>query len=109
MAKVFLDTNYLMDIFMRKTRKLADTGSNDLYASPLSFHIISYVHKLSIPNQQLINILQDIATISLSNNILNKALHYAVERKRVESELVNAYRKVKEAQAQLVQSEKMTD
>ena len=39
--------------------------------------------------------------------ILNKALQYAVERKRVESELVNAYRKVKEAQAQLVQSEKM--
>ncbi len=39
--------------------------------------------------------------------ILNKALHYAVERKRVEFELVNAYRKVKEAQSQLVQSEKM--
>ncbi|MCK4882554.1 MAG: response regulator [Candidatus Omnitrophica bacterium] len=39
--------------------------------------------------------------------ILNKALHYAVERKRVESELVNAYRKIKEAQDQLVQSEKM--
>ena len=39
--------------------------------------------------------------------ILNKALHYAVERKRVESELVGAYRKVKEAQEQLVQSEKM--
>ncbi|MCK5179957.1 MAG: response regulator, partial [Candidatus Omnitrophica bacterium] len=39
--------------------------------------------------------------------ILNKALYYAVERKRVESELVNAYRKVKEAQDQLIQSEKM--
>jgi signal transduction histidine kinase len=39
--------------------------------------------------------------------ILNKALHYAVERKRVESELVNAYRKLKEAQDQLIQSEKM--
>lgn len=39
--------------------------------------------------------------------ILNKALHYAVERKRVESELVNAYRKIKEAQTQLIQTEKM--
>jgi len=39
--------------------------------------------------------------------ILNKALHYAVERKRVESELVNAYRKLKDAQTQLVQTEKM--
>lgn len=39
--------------------------------------------------------------------ILNKALHYAVERKKVESEIVTAYRKLKEAQDQLVQSEKM--
>ncbi|MBN1869011.1 MAG: response regulator [Candidatus Omnitrophica bacterium] len=39
--------------------------------------------------------------------ILNKALHYAIERKRLEAELVNAYRKVKEAQNQLIQSEKL--
>lgn len=39
--------------------------------------------------------------------ILNKTLHYAVERKRLESELVNAYRKLKDAQDQLIQSEKM--
>lgn len=39
--------------------------------------------------------------------VLNKALHYAVERKRVESELVHAYRKIKEAQSHLVQAEKM--
>ena len=39
--------------------------------------------------------------------ILNKTLHYAVERKRVQTELVNAYRKIKETQAQLIQTEKM--
>jgi signal transduction histidine kinase len=39
--------------------------------------------------------------------IINKALHYAVERKRLESELVTAYRKLKDAQEQLIQSEKM--
>jgi len=39
--------------------------------------------------------------------VLHKALQYAVERKRVEHELISAYRKVKEAQSQLIRSEKM--
>jgi len=39
--------------------------------------------------------------------ILKKALYYAVERKRVEFELVNAYQKIKDTQSQLVQAEKM--
>jgi len=39
--------------------------------------------------------------------ILVKALYYAVERKRVELELVRAYQKIKEAQFQLIQAEKM--
>lgn len=39
--------------------------------------------------------------------ILNKSLRYAVERKRVESELLEAYRKLKEAQSSLIQAEKM--
>lgn len=39
--------------------------------------------------------------------ILNKSLRYAVERKRVETELLEAYRKLKEAQASLIQAEKM--
>ncbi|OGX34206.1 MAG: hypothetical protein A3C36_04990 [Omnitrophica WOR_2 bacterium RIFCSPHIGHO2_02_FULL_52_10] len=39
--------------------------------------------------------------------IFNKSLRYAVERKRVESELLETYRKLKEAQANLIQAEKM--
>lgn len=39
--------------------------------------------------------------------VLNKVLHYAVERKRLEMELVNAYDQLKETQSQLIQSEKL--
>jgi len=39
--------------------------------------------------------------------VLVKALYYAVERKRVELELMHAYRKIKETQFQLIQAEKM--
>jgi len=39
--------------------------------------------------------------------VLNKVLHYAVERKRVEYELHNAYQQLKDAQSQLIQVEKM--
>jgi len=39
--------------------------------------------------------------------ILNKTLHYAVERKRLELELKETYEKLKAAQTQLIQAEKM--
>ena len=39
--------------------------------------------------------------------VLNKVLHYALERKRLERELKNAYDLLKEDQSQLIQSEKM--
>jgi signal transduction histidine kinase len=39
--------------------------------------------------------------------ILNKSLHYAIERKKIETELRLAYSKLKETQSQLIQSEKM--
>jgi len=39
--------------------------------------------------------------------VLNKALHYAVERKRIESELLRATQKIKETQFQLIQAEKL--
>lgn len=74
MAKVFLDTNYILDIFMRHTRKLADAGNNDLFCSPLSIPTISYIHKLSMPNEKLQNILKDLFIINFTDTILKKSL-----------------------------------
>ena len=39
--------------------------------------------------------------------VLNKVLHFALERKRLELELKTAYKNLKETQSQLVQAEKM--
>src|SRR3990167_3649308 len=39
--------------------------------------------------------------------VLHKALHYALERKRLERELTAAYQRLQETQAQLLQMEKM--
>jgi signal transduction histidine kinase len=39
--------------------------------------------------------------------VLNKSLHYALERKHLEIELTKAHEKLKEAQAQLIHTEKM--
>ncbi len=74
MAKAFLDTNYILDIFMRRTRKLSDVGNNDLFFSPLSFPTISYVHKLRMPNQKLQNILKDLFVVNFTDTILKKSL-----------------------------------
>lgn len=74
MAKAFLDTNYLLDIFMRKSKQLSDTGYGDLFFSPLSFPTISYVHKLQMPNEVLIKILQDLFVVNLTDTILKKSL-----------------------------------
>ena len=42
-----------------------------------------------------------------SSYALNKVLHFALERKRLELELKEAYQKLKETQSQLIESEKM--
>lgn len=39
--------------------------------------------------------------------VLNKAVHYALERKRLEIELTQAYERLKETQSQILQMEKM--
>ncbi len=42
-----------------------------------------------------------------SSYVLNKVLHYCIERKRAEVEIKTAYEKLKETQARLIQSEKL--
>lgn len=74
MAKVFLDTNYILDIFMRRTKNLTETGNNDLFLSPISFSIISYVHKLKMPSDKLQSILKDLFVINFTDTILKKSL-----------------------------------
>lgn len=75
MAKIYLDTNYFIDLFTKRgkdtTKKL---NQLQVYISPLSYHILCYVYKLKIPNQKLINSLKHFNIISLSKSLLSKAL-----------------------------------
>ncbi len=54
MAKVFLDTNVYIDIIKKRTEsELEDFQGHDLFISPLSIHILAYVFKYKIPNDEL--------------------------------------------------------
>ncbi|NCO98364.1 hypothetical protein GW864_04330 [bacterium] len=74
MAKVFLDTNYFIDIIERDKTKRSLLEKNEVYVSPLSYHIYSYVAKKKVPNQLLIHSLKDLIFIDLSIKILSKSL-----------------------------------
>ena len=75
MAKVFLDTNYLIDAIHRRPEKLILTTliNHTIYASPLSFHIYCYLFKIKIPNENLITQSEKFIIVSLSKDILTKA------------------------------------
>src|SRR3989344_7217409 len=54
MARIFLDTNIYIDIIKKRTdRELEDFQGHDLFISPLSIHILTYVFKSKIPDPEL--------------------------------------------------------
>ncbi len=75
MAKVYLDTNYFIDILERDRSKRSFLLNNEVFVSPLSYHIYSYISKKKIPNQLLLNSLRDLSFVDLSTEILTKSLH----------------------------------
>lgn len=75
MAKVFLDTNYFIDIIERDKSKRSLLANNEVLVSPLSYHIYSYIAKKKIPNQLLTNSLRDLTFVDLTGEILTKGLY----------------------------------
>ena len=76
MAKVFLDTNYFIDIIHRKPEvQLLDSLENhSVHISPLSVSIYYYTFKIKSPNRSSIEQLKGMYYIDLSADILEKAL-----------------------------------
>lgn len=75
MARVFLDTNILIDIVeKRKNISLDDFNNHEVYISPLSIHILFYVGKKKIPFPRLLDILPVINIVSLSIKITENSL-----------------------------------
>lgn len=75
MAKVFLDTNYLVDAIHRKPEKqiLDFLTGNVIYTSALSFHIYCYTYKIKMPNKKVITQKDKFQVVDFSDNILGKA------------------------------------
>jgi predicted nucleic acid-binding protein len=76
MAKIFLDTNYLIDALHRKPEKeiLASLEHNIVYISPLSVHIYCYIFKLKMPNKAVHAQIEKFQLVELSEGIVMRAL-----------------------------------
>lgn len=75
MARVFLDVNVFIDIVEKRRqidKKLLHL--NDLYLSPLSIHIISYLYKYKIPHERLANIDKFFKLVPFNLDLTIKAL-----------------------------------
>lgn len=74
MAKVFLDTNFFIDITIRNKEKAKSLDGHKLFLSPLSYHIVYYAYHLKVPHQEINNSLLDLEIVDLNEKILGKAM-----------------------------------
>lgn len=74
MARVFLDTNFYIDVTKRAKEKWEPLRGNLLFISPLSTHILFYTRKLKIPDQEVNNLQEQLGIVPLTKYILDKAL-----------------------------------
>lgn len=74
MARIFLDTNFYIDLTKRAQHKWLSLKENLLFISPLSTHTLFYARKLKVPDQE-VNQLQNLFGMSpLTKEVLDRAL-----------------------------------
>jgi predicted nucleic acid-binding protein len=75
MAKVFLDTNILIDLIEERKDLSGQFSHNEnLFISPLSLHILLYVTKQNVPNEALSDLEEIFSLIPFDETICYKAL-----------------------------------
>lgn len=74
MARVFLDTNFYIDVIKRTKEKWEPLRGNLLFISPLSTHILFYARKLKVPDQEVNELQEQFGIVPLTKYILNRAL-----------------------------------
>ena len=75
MAKIFLDANIFIDLVeKRKSIDSKQLYTHDLYLSPLSVHILTYLYKYKIPDERLANIDRFFKLVSFNTELTIKAL-----------------------------------
>lgn len=77
MAKIFLDTNYLIDVIHRRPEKqvLDLLTGHVVYVSTLSFHIYCYVYKIKIPDKKVLLQKEKFQLVDFSEKVLERALN----------------------------------
>ncbi len=74
MARVFLDVNIIIDFIEDRREVNPSLLENDLFVSPLSFHILIYTYKHKIPSEKLIKSRKYFNIIPFGENINDNAL-----------------------------------
>ena len=75
MAKVFLDTNYFIDLIEgRRNVRVEPLEGNSLYISALSIPIYCYVYKIKAPDEKLGMLIKFFNVVELNETILEKSL-----------------------------------
>ncbi|NCO11969.1 PIN domain-containing protein [Candidatus Pacearchaeota archaeon] len=74
MAKIFLDTNILVDILSNRSDLNPEIlDHHDLYISVLSIHITAYLLKIEIPNKHFNEVINTCKITDLDKNIYQLA------------------------------------
>ncbi len=73
MANLFLDVNWLIDILVRNRSKAKKLVGYNTFASPLSYHILCYVHKVKLPELKIKKSLYDVEIVDLTRGVLESA------------------------------------
>lgn len=74
MARVYLDTNYTIDIIKRNLTLRGSIANHLAFISPLSIHIFFYSLKVKVPDQATQEITSEFGMVPLTKFILDKAL-----------------------------------
>ena len=74
MAKIFLDTNKVLDIALRRTQIKEEIDEHQVFISPLSIHILCYAGKIKVPDNKVGSFVNEYRLVDLTWSILEKAL-----------------------------------
>lgn len=74
MVRVFLDTNFYIDVTQRAKEKWESLEKSLLFISPLSTHILFYTRKLKVPAHAVNEFREQFGIVPLTKYILDKAL-----------------------------------
>jgi len=74
MARVYLDTNYVIDVVKRNPTLRQPLTHHLIFLSPLSVHILFYSLKIKVPDRAIQKVVDEFGAVPLTKYILGKAL-----------------------------------